>query len=1093
MFVETCKFTKESTGKSQQSILYVFILFFSLLLSACGGGGGGSTSTPTGDQGSIDQNTGLVTPLAITTPYNGSVSDGSSSYYVIKNLPPSTTYTIHVHSLTGEANLYGYSSELFYASSCSSDRTGLLDEGCSMKSNADGHIFIKITSPGGSGGASFIIDLRSAVNEGSNIAPMELTASTLSYVGSVAPDGESFYVISGLTPGNVYSVSLNNVLYYPTLFVDMHNDYSGSDCYSMNSSWSDESCELAANFEGKLFLKVPDDSFSGSGAFYSINITDTGTTQRIFEGYSSENPLFLDSLPYNGQATYNASSYYRITGLPPGSRHEVHLTNYTPSTNMFGITPTSDPGGSTCNRYGYSNGPDMWCVLTATDAGNINLRVQGAPTDGSVFDLSLATAPVAEGSEASPVVISAATPYNGQVDGTYSYYLVTGLIPDHTYEITITDATRTTYVNTGIDFASMPAIRTSTARSNASGELYVLISSIGDDGSWFTLGVIEANNPEGTEAAPVSISSSSSSVPHAGQTDDRNSYYIASGLDPNSFYMVHVTDVQDRGSVDFTVYDDSTLTSSQTCNDLSLVEIDEDNHCLVAPTPAGELYIVADGRYVTGSSYNMWIAPSLIMSEGLPNAPIDITGLLDSGSATTYHGEVSSKYGYRSSFYMATLTTGPANYTIDMTGLSDLAGLKVTNAITGSTMYRFSNRPGLMDESCVITTQDLSGGVKSVDIVIEVFTPDITSYDWDGAEFDLTITPGGVPALSEGSIATPVDITGSMPYAGKVQSYGDSYYRVTGLNPSTHYEVRLWSDTDQVDMKAYLDSSFTGTTVCDTFDGSSTITIPHRYGCEAQPNASGELYLTIDGNTASNSQGNFELNVVPVPVAEGSLSAPVDLSGNLPRDSQVGDATLNYVDGGVNSYYMISGLTPGASYDVLLSNVTRYVDFVIATDLTFSNLGDCPWFTNICTATATETGEIYIHVDGYHSSTSSGAYFTIDVVRTPVSEGSVSSPIDISYRIAHRGSISTGEFIDSEISYYRITGLVPNSSHHIRLSNKTSSIGLNVYGAAGYQYSLCTVTDFSSDTGCAAAANDAGELYITVWARDPGNFDITVH
>lgn len=1069
-----------------------YILPLSVLLLAACGGGGGSAPAPTGDQGGVDTNTGLITPLAITTPYNASVSNGGSSYYVIKNLPPSTSYTIHVHSLTGEADLYGYSSELFFASSCSSYRTGLLDEGCKMKSNADGNIFIKMTSPDGSGGAGFTIDLRSPVTEGSDTAPKELSTSSLPYVGSVAPDGESFYVISGLTPGNVYSVSLTGVIYYPTLFVDMRKDYSGADCYSMNSSWSDESCELAANFEGKLYLRVPDASSTGTGAFYSIGITDTGTTQRIFEGYSGNDPLFLNSLPYKGQAIYSFSSYYRITGLSPGSRHEVHLTNYTPNTDMYGVTPTSDPGGSTCSRFAYNSGPDMWCVLTATDAGNINLQVRGAPTDGSVFDLSLATAPVAEGSEVSPVVIDPTSLYSGQVDDTFSYYRVTGLVPDHTYEIKITDATRTTYVNTGIDFASMPSIRSSTARSNASGELSVLISGSGD-GAWFTLGVLEANNPEGTAAAPVNISSSTSSTPHMGQTDDRNSYYIASGLDPNAFYMIHVTEIQERGAVDFIVYTDSTLTSSQTCNDLGLIEIDEEAHCLVTPTPSGELYIIADGQKITGSSYNLWLAPSLIMSEGSSSAPIDITGSLDSGSATIYHGEVSSKYGYRSSFYMATLTTGPANYTIDMTGLSDLAGLKVTNAITGSTMYRFSNRPGLMDESCVITTQDVAGGVKSVDIVIEVHTPDITSYDWDGAEFDLTITPGGVPAVSEGSIATPVDITGAMPHAGKVQSYGDSYYRLTGLDPAAHYEVRLRSDTDQVDMKAYLDSSFTGTTVCDTFDGSSSITIPHRYSCEAQPNASGELYLFIDGSSASNSQGHFELDVVPVPVAEGSLSAPVDLTGNLPKASQVGDVTLNYVDGDVNSYYMITGLTPGFSYDVRLSNVTRYVDFVIATDLSFSTLGNCPYFSSACTATATETGEIYIHVDGYRSSTDSGAYFTIDVVQTPISEGSASNPVDISYRIAHRGSISTGEFIDSEISYYRITGLVPNSSHHIRLSNKTSSIGLNVYGAADYQYSLCTVTDFRSNTGCAAAANNAGELYISVWARDPGNFDITVH
>ena len=170
-------------------------------------------------EGSVDPVTGLVTPLDITEalPYRGSASAGGKSYYVVKGLTPAAKYTISVHSITQNISLYGYSSSLFFGSSCSSYRSDLSDEACGLSANVDGEIYIKIDAYSASANAAYTIEiLPPPVDEGSKIAPLEV-GGILPYAGTVKSQGNSYYVISGLTPGQNYTVSLTTVIYNPTM------------------------------------------------------------------------------------------------------------------------------------------------------------------------------------------------------------------------------------------------------------------------------------------------------------------------------------------------------------------------------------------------------------------------------------------------------------------------------------------------------------------------------------------------------------------------------------------------------------------------------------------------------------------------------------------------------------------------------------------------------------------------------------------------------------------------------------------------------------------------------------------------------------
>lgn len=1039
-------------------------------------------------EGSVDPVTGLITPLDITNalPYRGSALAGGKSYYVVKGLTPSAKYTIKVHSLTQNISLYGYSSPLFYYSVCSSSRSGLSFEACGLPANSAGEIYIKIDAYSAAADAAYTIEiLPPPVNEGSKTAPLEV-GGMLPYAGTVEAQGNSYYVISGLTAGQRYTINLTGIIHYPALQAYPHKDFINpgytSLCWSHNDGWADESCELTANFEGKLYVHVSDSSYYAPGSFYTLDVTPAAGTERYFEGYLDA-PILLNNQIYRGQS-YLYPSHYRYSGLVPGMRYEVHVKNYTTSTYMNVFKDYTDTVGSSCGASSYYNvNNDMWCVASANALGELNFTVSGYDNEGGTsYELELADAPVAEGSELAPKSIN--MPYDGQVDNTRSYYVIPNLKPNWVYEVITTQATRNMYVNAGSDISNLE--HSSTGRTNAAGELFFKVSTGSPDGVWFSVDLGDANNPEGSVSSPVDISSSSEISPHGGQVDNTTSYYVTKGLVPDAYYMVHMNGVNTvRPTLE--VYADQSYTS-RLCSD-DFINTTEEGHCLARANSNGELYMLLknESYRIEGTQYNLWLSPSLLNTQGTELQPIEIdsNGVVDAGGSISYQGMVSADYRRNVSYYRVRLNSGPAHYQVSLTGMTDNVDLEVTNHLSSDsqTDYCFSKHANHVEERCVIQSQLVKGKVKSVDLVIKVSTPTQNYTRWDGAAFTLMVEPVADADVKfvEGSWAEPKDITGALPYQGHVDHYRSSYYKIAGLNPGERYEVRVNSSRDTMSMRVF-DNNNTNWSLCDV--RFSTVPVPPRnIACQAPASSLGELYLVVKDNDSvyGATEVPFEVDIKPIPQGEGLAYDPLDISGQLPRASQVGgllDAEGYYTQGEVNSYYKVGGLLPNTEYQVLITNTSRglsYKSLQVYQDIDMSVASCDEGSFLLCRSVSNHSGELYIHVDGYSSHDQSGSYFDLNVRRMPKSEGSIDEPVVIGtghYQGQHGGTPSA--------SYYKLTGLPANRSQKIAVQNFSVTTEITLYGSADYKYELCKVDTGFGPTGCSAAVNSSGELFMKV-------------
>ncbi|MEJ2553169.1 MAG: hypothetical protein P8079_03920, partial [Gammaproteobacteria bacterium] len=213
--------------------------------------------------------------------------------------------------------------------------------------------------------------------------------------------------------------------------------------------------------------------------------------------------------------------------------------------------------------------------------------------------------------------------------------------------------------------------------------------------------------------------------------------------------------------------------------------------------------------------------------------------------------------------------------------------------------------------------------------------------------------------------------------------------------------------------------------------------------------------------------------------AEGTAGAPKDIT-NLTRPY------AGQVDG-TKSYYTRGSLTPGASYQVSLSNLTETARVGVYSDNSFSSSTASSTADNNVTSivgTADGSGILYLAADGSQTySTGSGAFFDIDVRPAPQSEGSIAAPVAITLQTPYAGQKAYNGTSDS---YYKVSGLVPFSSHRVTLRNRSMTASITVYDSPDFTHQLCYGSSGDYRTGCAAAANYNGDMYIEV--GDTGGF-----
>jgi hypothetical protein len=1052
------------------------VLMVSLVMGlvACGGGGStGSTGTG-GSTGISDGTQSSPTDIAVSTPYATSVDSGDS-YYVVSGLTPGNYYAIRAYGATADITLYGYDDSSFSFETCSSDRPGTLDEACSTVPDPNGNIYIRVSGANSGGGADFLLTVMPAtVNQGAASTPLDITA-TPSLQGITLAG--SYYVITGLTPGQRYTVALGNVLYNPELKVYQHKAFDHPVCTSTNAAWAGESCAAAGNFEGKLYIKVTANNGSNlnqMGAYYTISVTQAPGTELIFEGYSDAPIDLTGKLPYTGQIN-RRESYYTISGLTPGTKYEIRM-DYPSADNQLSVFPDEAYSGPLCSASYYFSSPTRKsCVATAPSSGSLYIEVPF--TAAASYTLDVVLAPVAEGSSTAPLAINSG--YNAQVDTTTSYYEISGLTPDTNYKVDLSDVSDNSLtVMAGSSTSLSASTDISTGRTDSSGNLYILIDGSGTsgNGAWFTLSLATANNPEGSASSPVDITTSTPAAPYSGQVDNRTSYYKITGLTPGNYYMTHIEGYTD--SVTVSVYDNNTYTSPSLCSiAASPFSTSIDNHCL-APVPSGgTLYISVNGpSSILGTKYTLWMEPSLIKSEGVSASvisPVPIT--LD----TAYAGMVSNYATDSSSYYSVTGLTGGAAYNIALADTTDDVHLTVYSDSAYTTEVCRSHRQGLYDEHCVATAPG-SGSNQTLYIKVAASlridaSSHVTTYD--GATYTLTVSGGATAIANDGTPSAPLAVaSSSLPYSGKVKASPStpqsSYYKVAGLTASANYSVQVTNESGPVDMYAGSDSTFATN---DCFEPSSFEPVNHA--CISAADGSGNLYIQISGTAIADA--TYKINVVWAPVAEGTAGAPKDIT-NLTRPY------AGQVDG-TKSYYTRGSLTPGASYQVSLSNLTETARVGVYSDNSFSSSTASSTADNNVTSivgTADGSGILYLAADGSQTySTGSGAFFDIDVRPAPQSEGSIAAPVAITLQTPYAGQKAYNGTSDS---YYKVSGLVPFSSHRVTLRNRSMTASITVYDSPDFTHQLCYGSSGDYRTGCAAAANYNGDMYIEV--GDTGGF-----
>lgn len=292
-------------------------------------------------------------------------------------------------------------------------------------------------------------------SEGTLASPVLLNFPTdLPYHGSVidtdgAFAGTSYYLVSGLTAGRTYSVSIANMTENANLNVYQDTAHTTLLCTQYNGTLSERRCLATAASDSLAVSPTGSYSFVDFGTYFDLNLTPL-----VAQG-SASTPVNLDAslLPFNGVVD-NSASYYAISGLSAGTRYVITSYNMLQNVDLYVYADPNDFAASTATPLCSSKVPYVGfagldaCFATSTnntlyvkiDGSNSTWNYTNQTTHGSPFQFNIELPPSAEGTLNAPVSIAATTlPYTGTVDLTDSYYRLDGLTAGATYNIDISN------------------------------------------------------------------------------------------------------------------------------------------------------------------------------------------------------------------------------------------------------------------------------------------------------------------------------------------------------------------------------------------------------------------------------------------------------------------------------------------------------------------------------------------------------------------------------------------------------------------------------------------------------------------------------
>jgi hypothetical protein len=313
---------------------------------------------------------------------------------------------------------------------------------------------------------------------------------------------------------------------------------------------------------------------------------------------------------------------------------------------------------------------------------------------------------------------------------------------------------------------------------------------------------------------------------------------------------------------------------------------------------------------------------------------------------------------------------------------------------------------------------------ESIDVAIDAF--------YVSESFTLTITPA---YPSEGTSAAPIQIAASdLPYDLEVNAEVANFYEITGLTPWESYVVSARAAVDAVLLEVYENGSFSGSaTDKQMFLHANAIGTPQG----------SSLFVTL---RARDTGTTAELDVQPVMhETEGTAFAPIQVAASaLPFAGEVGwsyNTTPGPVPipraGGVESFYEITGLTPG-TYVLKVDGATAPV-LVLLEAIGGLSSATLPHYVSAyedvpAQITRRITGST-LSV-GVKNQGGAGTAFTLDLEPAAhVSVGTETAPLEIPHTELPYG----GEIEPNIYSYYKITGLTPGQAYLARATGVTEA------------------------------------------------------
>ena len=497
--------------------------------------------------------------------------------------------------------------------------------------------------------------------------------------------------------------------------------------------------------------------------------------------------------------------------------------------------------------------------------------------------------------------------------------------------------------------------------------------------------------------------------------------YHATGLANSARYTIKLTP---SNSADFDLATFSDAFSTISCS--STYTGSGDEYCSAKASPTGELYITIVNNDLSSTQFTL----TLSNSSEIPSAI---------GKLTT------------PGFELMSLST-------DDGAAGIVANTEYYVAITGTTdnldLYSFNGDPNItLTNACtsVLPQNNISEycELTSTGTTINLLVDGSNSAASASNEVDYVGHVLPIPQFKQSYDATVVDIQQSgIVLSGTTIS---DYFKITGLSPTTTYQVKISNITDALVLQTFDDPFFT--------ESCSSNTIANTAECFSLPHANGDLYFKTN-----NSVSTIYLDITEVSNFT-SIKVP---SNNKALITQINNQT------NPEAYFRFSRLAKNEKYIIMAYAMDTDINIKTYDNDNFTNLictsdNDTGFGKEICTVSANGKGEIFLNTSAISIDDINANYSIVIDKLIPTTN------FDYDTVFSSNGSQSYQHFYAFEVSN------VPVDDSVITLNGLSDNFDLHVYSDPFITPLACNpISEDASSEICNINLGSSSNIFVLV-------------